>query len=83
MHERTLEFRLEEVPVVAGSSLVGQTLRQTHLRDRTGALVLAMRRPDGSFQTNPPPDTLITADLILIAIGTQAELGALVELVAA
>lgn len=81
MHERTLEFRLEEVPVHDGSPIVGQTLRETHLRDKTGALVLALRRADGSFQTNPTPDTQIEAGQVIIAIGTQAELGALVTFV--
>ena len=81
MHERTLEFRLEEVPVTEGSPIVGQSLRDTHLRDKTGALVLALRRADGSFQTNPTPDTEIRAGQIIIAIGTQSELDALVEFV--
>ena len=44
MHERTLEFRLEEVPIREPSALVGRTLRDASIRDRTGALVLALRR---------------------------------------
>src|SRR3974390_1499792 len=47
MHDGTLEFRLEELAVSAASPLAGNTLRSAHLRDRTGALVLAIRRPDG------------------------------------
>ncbi|HBX10220.1 MULTISPECIES: potassium channel family protein [Candidatus Microthrix] len=82
MHERSLEFRLEEVPVAEGSQLVGKSLRDTHLRDETGALVLALRRLDGSFQTNPSPDTAITIGEVIIAIGTQEELEALVAFAA-
>ncbi|MBP7630811.1 MAG: potassium channel protein [Acidimicrobiales bacterium] len=82
MHERSLEFRLEEVAVVEGSSLVGKTLRDTHLRDETGALVLALRRRDGSFETNPSPDEVITDGEVIIAIGTQEELQALIAFVA-
>jgi voltage-gated potassium channel len=80
MHERTLEFRLEEVQVPAGSSLAGSTIGESELRDRTGALVLALRDPDGSFRTNPRSDTRIEPGEVIIAIGTQAELDALVEL---
>lgn len=80
MHERTLEFRLEEVPVEAGSPLVGTSLRAAGIRDRTGALVLALRDPRGNFLTNPDPDTAITAGHVVIAIGTQDELDALVAL---
>ncbi|MFL6204433.1 MAG: potassium channel family protein [Acidimicrobiales bacterium] len=80
MHERTLEFRLEEVPVPEGSALAGATIGESALRDRTGALVLALRDPDGSFRTNPRSETRIQPGEVIIAIGTQAELDALVDL---
>lgn len=77
MHDRGLEFRLEEVLVPAESSIAGQSIRDAHLRDRTGALVLALREEDGQFNTNPSPDTTIHAGQVLIAIGTPAELDSL------
>ena len=77
MHDRGLQFRLEEVLVPAGSSTAGRSIRDAHLRDRTGALVLALREEDGSFNTNPSPDTKICAGQVLIAIGTPTELDAL------
>jgi len=80
MHERTLEFRLEEVPVPDGSPLAGSTIGESSLRDRTGALVLALRDTGGRFRTNPRSDTRIEPGEVIIAIGTQAELDALVAL---
>ncbi len=77
MHDGSLEFRLEEVAVDADSPLGGHSLRSAHIRDTTGALVLAIRSPDGSFATNPPPETTIQADDVLIAIGTTDQLAAL------
>lgn len=77
MHDGSLEFRLEEVPVGAGSGLTGRTLRETELADSTGALVLALRNPDGTFMTNPPLHTQIVAGSVLIAIGTEPQLAAL------
>ena len=77
MHDGSLEFRLAEVEVHAGSPVAGLSLRDAHLRDRTGALVLAMRDGAGSFRTNPTPDTVIEAGEVLIAIGTTAQLKAL------
>jgi len=77
MHDRALEFRLEEVVVPPESSIAGQSIRDAHLRDRTGALVLALRDPDGTFNTNPSPDSTIRAGDVLIAIGTPDELTAL------
>lgn len=81
MHERSLEFRLEEVPVAAGSPIVGRSLHEARLRDRTGALVLALRDEDGTFLTNPSPDTAICCGQVIIAVGTQDELDALVAFV--
>jgi len=77
MHDGTLEFRLEEVAVPGGSPLAGASLRDAQIREQTGALILAMRRPDGRFVTNPPPEAIIEPDQILIAIGTAAQLSAL------
>ncbi|MGZ4737187.1 MAG: potassium channel family protein [Acidimicrobiia bacterium] len=81
MRERALEFRLEEVPVTAGSPIAGQSLRDTKIRDHTGALVLALRDEDGTFHTNPAPDTEIRSGQVIIAIGTQEELDTLVAFV--
>ena len=77
MHDGRLEFRLEELAVSTASPLAGSTLRSAQLRDRTGALVLAIRRPDGGFVTNPPPENVIEAGDVLISVGTAEQLGAL------
>ena len=77
MHDGSLEFRLEEVPVRAGSRLAGRTLREANVGETTGALVLALRGSDGTFLTNPPTQTPVDAGYILIAIGTQQQLSAL------
>ena len=82
MHDGGLEFRLEEVTVAPGSAVAGQTLREAHLRDVTGAMVLAMRDPGGEFRTNPPPDAVISPGEVLIAIGTEAQLKSLADIAA-
>jgi voltage-gated potassium channel len=78
MRDRSIELRLEEVPVAGGSPFVGQTLRRALVRERTGALILALRHVDGTFLTNPDPDTELVVGQILIAIGTDAQLRSLV-----
>jgi voltage-gated potassium channel len=77
MHDGSLEFRLEEVPLTTGSPLAGRSLREAHIRDSTGAMILALRDAGGAFTTNPPPETELCAGQILIAIGTDAQLRAL------
>lgn len=75
MHDGSLDFRLAEVTIPQGSPLAGCSLRESRLRDRTGALVLALRHPDGTFTTNPDPDAILSNDQVLILIGTQDQLG--------
>ena len=77
MHDGSLEFRLEEVRVSGASELGGRSLRDAHIRDRTGALILAVRDDFGTFTTNPSPETVIHPGHVLIAIGTEAQLEAL------
>jgi voltage-gated potassium channel len=57
MHDGSLEFRLEEIPLPHQSPLAGKSLRDAHIRDSTGALILALRDATGEFTTNPPPET--------------------------
>jgi voltage-gated potassium channel len=77
MHDGSLEFRLEEVPVPVGSPLAGRSLGDARIRETTGALILAMRAQDGAFLTNPGSDSTLTAGEVLIAIGTAPQLKAL------
>ncbi len=55
-------------------------MREAQIRDRTGALVLALRNERGEFSTNPSPDARLDGGHVLIAIGTPAELVALADL---
>lgn len=77
MHDGGLEFRLEEIPVRAGSRLSGHTLQEASNGEAPGALVLALRGHDGTFLANPPTRTKVEAGCILIAIGTQQQLSVL------
>jgi voltage-gated potassium channel len=80
MHERSMEFQMEEVVVRDGSGLVGATLRDADLRERTGVLVLAVRGVDAVFRTNPDPSTRVVSGDVIIAVGTETDLARLVTL---
>jgi len=82
MHDENVDWRVEQVPVPTGSSVAGQSLAGLRLRERTGALLLAVRRsPGDELEPNPPDDLVVPAGALLIALGTQAELEALAALV--
>ncbi len=82
MHDGSLEFRLEDIAVGPGSRLVGQTLSSAMVHDQTGALVLAIRRADGTFTTNPNPRTRIEDGDVLIGVGTADQLSSLTRFAA-
>lgn len=79
MHERSLEFRMQEFTVTADSPLAGLSLADAHLGERSGVLVLAVRDTDGTFASNPAPDTALTVGRVIIAVGTDADLARLDE----
>lgn len=81
MHAENLDFRIQQVPVEAGSPLENHTVAELDLRERTGALLLALRAGVGRpLEANPPASTVVPAGAVLIALGTPEELDALTEL---
>lgn len=53
---------------------VGQTLSEARLRSQSGALVLAIRRADGTLIAGPTGDTSLVAGDSLICMGTAEQL---------
>jgi voltage-gated potassium channel len=79
MHDEDLDFRIVQVEVREGSPLVGQSVLR--VRERTGALLLALRRGAGQpFEPHPAEDLAVPEGSVLIALGTQEELDALAAL---
>ncbi|MFA5884413.1 MAG: potassium channel protein [Acidimicrobiia bacterium] len=70
-------YRLEQVVVPADSPVAGRRIAECRLREETGALVLALRRSDGEFESNPGADAVLVAGSTLVVIGTAEHLAAL------
>jgi voltage-gated potassium channel len=73
MHDRNLEFRLEEVTVDERSPLATARLADARIAETTGALLLALRDPHGAFLLQPGPDTVLLPGTVLIVIGTESQ----------
>ncbi|HWA27329.1 MAG TPA: cation:proton antiporter [Lacunisphaera sp.] len=67
------EADLATLTVAAGSPAAGQLIRETGLRLRTGASIVALERP-GVKLVNPGPDEEIHAEDTLLLLGTAAQL---------
>jgi len=77
MHGKSLEFCLSEVSVSESSSMLNKTIAEAQIRDRTGALVLAIRKFDGSFNLQPQAASKIERGDIFVIIGTQEQIALL------
>jgi voltage-gated potassium channel len=75
MHDEALEFRMEQVEIAPESALAGRCLREAGLAETTGVLLLAVRpSANGAFLANPGQETVLEPHMILIAVGTDAQL---------
>ena len=76
------DLRFEEIEVSNASGQGGKTIRELDIRNQTGALIVALRKRDGSFDTTPTPEAMLEVGDVLIAAGTEEELRALEQLFA-
>jgi voltage-gated potassium channel len=76
------DLQYEEIIVTEASGQSGKTIRDLRIRHETGAVIVALRKQDGTFDTTPDPDAVLETDDVMIAAGSSDELRALEELFA-
>jgi len=76
------DLRFEEIEVTAACGQGGKSIRDLDVRKETGALIVALRKRDGTFDTTPTPEAVLEVGDVLIAAGTEEELRALENLFA-
>ncbi len=76
------DLQLAEIEVRDTCPAAGRTIGELRIRHETGALVIALRKQDGSFDTTPEPDATIDAGDVLIGVGSPSEIRALEDLFA-
>ena len=60
------EYRMEEIEVAPGCEGEGKAIGDV----RGGAIIVGVRAADGSFQPQPPAETILGAGDVLVALGT-------------
>jgi voltage-gated potassium channel len=70
-HGGQVDFSLYELAIPEGSPLIGKSISEANVRSRSGALILAIKKADNSFDLQPNAHTLIEKTDTMIAIGTQ------------
>ena len=71
LRDRDQVLRFEEVMVKEGSHLVGKKICESKVKEKTGALIVAIKRAStGGFEYNPAREAEILANDVLIVIAT-------------
>jgi voltage-gated potassium channel len=76
------DLQYEEIEVTTASGQAGKSIRVLRIRHETGAVIVALRKQDGTFDSTPDPEAVLEAGDVLIAAGSSDELRALEELFA-
>ncbi len=76
------DLQLAEIEVRPTCPVAGRTIRDLRIRHETGAIVVALRKLDGTFDTTPEPDTPVEVGDVLIGVGSADELQRLEDLFA-
>ena len=74
VHGGSLEFSLSEITVSPNSAMLNKTLQDAEIRQKTGALVLAIKKWGGEFDQQPQASTPIEQGDTFVVIGTQQQL---------
>lgn len=71
LREKEKVLRFEEVPVSRDSSLVGKSIEESKIAEKTDALIVAIRKADtADYDFNPHKETEIQEDDILVLIAS-------------
>jgi voltage-gated potassium channel len=74
-----VEFRLQEVELAPGSTLVGKTIAQARIREATGAQIVAILSKEGDVEANPSADTVLSQGERLVALGSRDQIALLAQ----
>ncbi|MFB6076581.1 MAG: cation:proton antiporter regulatory subunit, partial [Candidatus Nanohaloarchaea archaeon] len=66
-------LQVMEIPVQHGSELIGNRVRDTRIRERTGAHIIGAW-VDGELQLPPDPDSIIRQNTVLLVAGRDSDL---------
>jgi voltage-gated potassium channel len=79
LDKKQMEMAIEHILVRPESPLVGKTMREVRVRDKTGALIVGINRAMEGLRFNPTGSEIFEAGDVLLAMGSHAALDALVK----
>lgn len=75
LRDQEANLRIDEIRIPEGSRAVGKRLDELELGENgSGPLLLACRTPGGDWLYNPGRETTVSADLVLVMMGSPDEM---------
>jgi voltage-gated potassium channel len=82
LHDDKVDSKLEQVIVTPGSELINSSIQAANIRDKSGVIIIAVKKANGSLLTNPRSHDLLESGDMLIAFGNSKQLQILEKLAA-
>ena len=80
---RSVEFNVEELQVDAAAPVVGMSISEAQIREKTGALILAVEDTERKVLHAPGPEHVFLPDTGVIVVGTATQVEAAAKLFSA
>jgi voltage-gated potassium channel len=74
LHNHNYDLAIEEVKIEKDSELDRVSLISANVRSKSGAVIIAVKKLDGSFISNPSPEYKLQSSDILLALGSNVQL---------
>jgi voltage-gated potassium channel len=74
------DLHMAEIEVTDRCASAGSSIRDLRVRHTTGAIIVALRKKDGTFDTTPEPDVTLEVGDVIVGVGTGDELQRLEDL---
>lgn len=75
-----VEFRVEELDISPDCDIAGKTIRDSGIRQESGALILAIEGEGDALVVNPGPDQVLKRGERLVVVGTKDQVDRAAEL---
>ncbi len=81
LYDKERALRVEEIEIGKGSALSGLAIRDARIGEKTGALLVAVRKAESAdYDFNPPAERVLQDNDVLILIGTPEMVGEIAKM---
>lgn len=74
LHNHNYDLAIEEIKIENNSQLDRVSLISANVRSKSGAVIIAIKKLDGTFISNPSPEYKLQSPDILLALGSTVQL---------